>query len=261
MNKLPVKIMFVDIDWTIFDHTIEKFDLVSIEVLKKAQEAGILVYMSTARPWHSVMQLGLFDIFTPDGIITSNGSAIFSNDELIYGVEIPKDIVQNVCKEAKKHHMNVEITTPKSRYVISRRMEGIKKLYSTFFDVLPEYHKYDNSMTLTMLVVGPSKYDEYIKQYLRKDMYCFRFSDDGMDISCSPTEKGHAINLVLKHHNLSKDDAVSFGDSYLDLSMFNSTRYSVAVGNAEEKAKQSAMYVTDTVMDHGVGNFIKENII
>lgn len=258
MDKLPIKIMFVDIDWTIFDHTIEEFDYESLKMLQKVQEKGILVYISTARPYHSVEQLGLFKYFKPDGMITSNGSLIFNNDEIFYGVEIPKNIVKNVCKFAKVHHQNVEVVGEKNRYVISRRMKQLETLYSTFFDILPEYQEYDGKPIYTMLFAGPSKYDDEVLRLLEPGMFHYRFSELGMDISYSPTEKGNAINIILEHHGISKENSLSIGDSNLDISMFESTKYSIAVGNAQDCAKEKATMVADTVMNHGVAKILPE---
>lgn len=258
MSKLPIKIIFVDIDWTIFDQNKASFDIESMEVLKKAQENGYLVYIATARPYHSVMFLKLFDYITPDGMITSNGSAIFDNDNLIYGLEIPTKVVKNVCKVAVKHHMNVEITGPKSRFTYSKRMKHIEDLYKTFYDEIPQYQKFDGGPVITMMVAGPSKWDEEILAELPKTLFHYRFDELGMDISASPTQKGHAVEICLKNLGISKENALSIGDSDLDITMFQNTKYSIAVGNAKDHIKEKATFVADSLENHGVGKMLKE---
>ena len=61
-NKPDIKIIFVDIDWTIFDHDIHDWDYESIDVIKKIQNSGILIFLCTARPYDSILRMGLFDV-------------------------------------------------------------------------------------------------------------------------------------------------------------------------------------------------------
>ena len=84
--KSRVKIIFVDIDWTILDHSKfpAEFDLISIEALKNCQRNGIKVFLCSARPFHSIKQVKMLDLFSPDGIICSNGGLIIYEGEIIY---------------------------------------------------------------------------------------------------------------------------------------------------------------------------------
>ena len=75
-----IKIIFVDIDWTILNHDIHDWDYDSLAALKKAQEKGILIYLCTARPYDSVLNTGIFDYLKPDGIICTNGAVAFIKD-------------------------------------------------------------------------------------------------------------------------------------------------------------------------------------
>ena len=90
--KANIDIIFVDIDWTILDHSLSPkvFDLESIDALKKAQAQGVKVFLCSARPYHSVSQIGLYDIFTPDGSILCNGGLIIDKNKTIL-------FVLNVC--------------------------------------------------------------------------------------------------------------------------------------------------------------------
>ena len=99
MTLDDVKIIFVDFDWTIYDHDKVDFDYPSIEALKRAQEKGIKVFLATARSYDSLEHLKFFDLFQPDGMICCNGSVIFYHDEIIRTVFIPKEHIKEICKE------------------------------------------------------------------------------------------------------------------------------------------------------------------
>ena len=171
---------------------------------------------------------------------------------------IPKEHIEEICKEAVKHHCNVELTGPKHRYVISKRDNYLNKVYELFYDNKPECHKYDGKEICTMLFVGPSKYDEQMKAVLPKGMHFERFMDLGADMSFTEGNKGLAVDFVLNYLNLKKENSMSFGDSWLDVSMFEHTNYSVCLGNAKDEIKQKATIVADTISNSGVAKIIKE---
>ena len=76
------QIIFVDIDWTILNHHISDWDHESLNKLKELQSQGVLIYLNTARPYDSIVHTGLFDLFTPDGIVCTNGGVVFIKDKL-----------------------------------------------------------------------------------------------------------------------------------------------------------------------------------
>ena len=110
MHK-KIKIIFVDIDWTILNHKIHDWDHESLDALKEVQRKGIRVYLCTARPYDSIVHTGIFDIFTPDGIIATNGGVAFVKDEVIFSNEIPENVVKTVENVANRHDLVVEMST------------------------------------------------------------------------------------------------------------------------------------------------------
>ena len=78
-----IKIIFFDIDWTIYDHKVKSFNMKSLRAIKKAQKLGVKIFICTSRSYHSVETLGLFAYLNPDGLITSNGSLVIIDDEIV----------------------------------------------------------------------------------------------------------------------------------------------------------------------------------
>lgn len=78
---------------------------------------------------------------------------------------------------------------------------------------------------------------------------------DGLNIQLNPSptsihisqkgiDKGHAVREFLKMFGISKADAVGIGDSLLDVSLFNATAKSFAVGNSAKKIQKKATKTT-----------------
>lgn len=70
--------------------------------------------------------------------------------------------------------------------------------------------------------------------------------------------KATAIDLVLKHYGISKEDAYVFGDSSNDLSMFQYAVNCIAMGDHSPVLEPYISFVTKTVEDDGIAYAMKE---
>ena len=77
------------------------------------------------------------------------------------------------------------------------------------------------------------------------------------DIIPSDGGKEAGIDHVLAYYGISLDDAMCFGDGGNDITMLRHVPKSVAMGNANDKVKASASYVTSDVREDGIYNALK----
>ena len=61
--------------------------------------------------------------------------------------------------------------------------------------------------------------------------------------------------------NVQKETAVAVGDSNNDLPLFKGVGYKVAMGNATNELKAEADYITASVEDDGLAQFIEQKIL
>lgn len=78
------------------------------------------------------------------------------------------------------------------------------------------------------------------------------------DVADKLTSKGYGIQQFCKKLNIDIKDTISIGDDYNDVTMFNVTGYSVAMGNANEEVKACAKEVTLTNNEDGVAVFLEK---
>ena len=259
-----IKIIFVDIDWTILDHKVHEFDMPSIEALKKAQKNGIQVYLCTARPYLSVKQTGLLNLLKPNGIVCTNGAVAFINDKLLYSLNIPNDVVRETIKVCNRHNAVLEYCDEKMRYFNRKTNKYVDNYFSVYAEVVPEVKKYNNENVSAMLLMAPRKYDEKMKKELPKGLDYFRFDDFGVDIKWHEHDpnKGYGVINVLKELKINKENAMAIGDDYGDLDMFKEVGLSVSLENGKPEVKAKADYVTKAVDQSGVAYALKHfNII
>ncbi len=260
--KNDIKIIFVDIDWTIFDHSKKpsKFDKSSILALRRVQKKGVVVFLCTARPYHSVEQIRILKLFKPDGIIVANGGLIIYKDEIIYEAKMNQKEFEDLCDLASSLQVNVEGIRPYSCFIIAPKDKAMENLFGTYPEQIPPVEDYHNQEVIGCTLFAYKDLDEIIRPKLPKDFYYYRYHDYGVDVASIPHIKGDAIKIVLDKLNISKNNAMAIGDDYQDISMFENVEYSVAMENGKEEVKEAAKYITKTVTKHGVKHILKELI-
>ena len=78
------------------------------------------------------------------------------------------------------------------------------------------------------------------------------FRDQLGNYELIPFDSGKHIGIQKLNKVLNLDYHVVFGDGDNDYTMIRDAQYSVAMGNAEEKLKEIASYVTNNVDNDGV---------
>ena len=259
-----IKIIFVDIDWTLLDHSFHPpvFDKESIKALIKAQSNGVKIFFCTARPYHSVEQIKILDLIKPDGMVLANGGVIIYQDKIIYKNIISNDLFYPLCEATLSLGLTLEASETHSRFLISEPTDEVKELFSTFHEEMPEVKDYHNHEIITAMLFAHPEYDEKIKELIPKELSYYRFHNAGVDIVEKPNHKGIGVKYVLDYLNINKDEAMGIGDDYGDISMFHEVSISIAMGNAIEDVKKEAKYITKPINENGVKSaLIEYNVI
>lgn len=85
--------------------------------------------------------------------------------------------------------------------------------------------------------------------------------DTNIEITDKNANKGLALEAYAKEHNIKMEEVMAFGDSLNDYSMLSRDfGYTVAMGNAIDKIKKAAKYITNTNDEDGVACFVKKII-
>lgn len=256
--KQNYKIIFVDIDWTILNHRIHDWDYYSIDVLKLAQKKGILVYLCTARPYDSIVHTGLLDFFTPNGIICTNGGVTFINDECFFSNNIPIDIVKKTEEVARNNNLVVEMSSIRGRYFTDSANKWVDEYFKSYAETIPPVIQNKADEVSAMLLFAPEFMDEKLIKELPPEIRYYRFDLYGVDLCYYGNTKGVAINRVLEHLHIHKNEAIGCGDDYGDIPMFESVGTSIALGNGKEEVKQKATYVSDLIDNNGLGKLLEQ---
>jgi len=72
--------------------------------------------------------------------------------------------------------------------------------------------------------------------------------------------KGYALEKLMQHLGVKKNEVLAFGDYYNDLEMLNLVDFSFAMGNAQPKVKEIANYSTKSNDDFGVETILEKMV-
>lgn len=249
-----IKIIFFDIDHTLFDHQAGHFVTSSFKAMEKLQQKGTKIFLCTARPFRSMMWLGPFARLNFDGYIAVNGGLIAIEDKIIYKDLLEPNLIKKLISYAKERKLTLEIMTTKNAFFVTDESDISKQFMASWKETKPTFKLYENDEVTSALLF--SRDDETI--FLNTlNCYHHRFCDVGIDIYPHNLKKGEGIDIVLKALNISKNNAMAFGDDISDISMFEHVKYGIAMGNAKEDCKKKAYFVTKSISRNGVTYALK----
>lgn len=253
-NKPDIKIIFVDIDWTLYDHAHHCYEESGLKALKKAQKKGVKIILCTGRPYCSMKGVKAIDKTNPDGYICTNGGLAYCDGQFVLKNPIDKNIVYEIIDLAKQHHLTLELMPPNDAYLVNDESDIVVRFFENWVETKPRYDTYKGEEVCSMLLFATDEFDEEFKKF---PVYFYRFFSEGCDIYPYEYDKGIGVKRVLEHYGFSKDEAMAFGDDIPDIEMFNVVKYSVAMGNGRDEAKEKAFYVTDRIEEKGLKKALK----
>ena len=248
-----IKAAFFDIDNTLYDWKHKQWVQSGLDAVKSLKEKGIKVFLASARPLHSQIQFGAFNLGIKwDGYISSAGAIAFTKGRYVKKDLMDKKDVYKIIALANKLGLTMEVVTPKSRYLSAPANQYLTSYHGTYTDITPPVRHYNGGPCTGVLLFSPEEFDEEFRQALPNLLY-YRFHPSAVDVTPCEHLKGDAIAAILRYYGINDDEAISFGDDFQDISMKDHSLF-VAMGNGKEEVKDSADYVTDPIWEDGVHN-------
>ena len=87
---MDIKIIFIDFDWTIFDHRTYSINESTIEAIKQARNKGIKVIINTGRSYYSLLSKQVVRDLKVDGYVVNNEDGRYFMCNKIYFTDILK---------------------------------------------------------------------------------------------------------------------------------------------------------------------------
>ncbi len=258
MKKEDIKIIFTDIDMTLFSHRTKKVPQSAIDAIKKLRKKGIKVFLCSGRNFYLIRKTGILDIVELDGLITMNGANAIIGDKIIYKYPIPSDVVDSIIKFSKRLRFGLTLIEEKEGHInyIDDRVISAHEKYGTRFPQPRSYPDHYDRVVYQMIAFCDELDESLFLPHL-KNCKSARWDEYAVDIMLKDSDKAKGILAVLQYYNLKPENAMSLGDNPNDIEMLQFTGVSVAMGNAVKEVKEVADYVTDDIDKDGWANAMK----
>lgn len=248
-----IKAIFFDVDGTLLSFKTSSVPSKTIETLHKLKEKGIKLYIATGRGMEGLYVLGDFEF---DGYITLNGQCTYDKDKnIIIERFLDEEDVRTLLKEASIHNYACGFSSRKGKVFNMRNelVEDVHRMTGNDNQPVGDMDKLElDKQYMSMTFVNEEEEKELLKKL--HNVTSARWYPTFCDIMSYGSSKGKGIESFLEYSNLNKEEVMAFGDGGNDISMFEAVGISVAMGDGEDKLKEIASYITDSIDDDGITN-------
>ena len=271
-----IKAVFIDIDETLTNSQREVTEKTKLEI-KKCVENGVKIILTSGRSRREAMDFQE-QIGTSPYIVSSNGASAYDaeNEVEIYNERIDPQMVLQLIKHSRENGYRIKLNykdllvmneaaypDEKNKEVSYEELERVAVeeqvvqcvITSTDFEKMKIFRDYIKNECVGIAVANESKRFKNPDLKPSRNYYC--------DVASSKVSKGNAVKAVCEYFQIKPEEIVPIGDGENDLSMFELTPNSVAMGNSLPEIKEKANYVTASNDEDGVakvlGFIIKAN--
>ncbi|KIL52842.1 Cof-type HAD-IIB family hydrolase [Jeotgalibacillus campisalis] len=247
MESKNIKLIALDMDGTLLknDHTVSDY---TRKTIKEAQQKGVKVMVSTGRPLINCQEI-VESLELASYLITVNGSEIWDADlNLIDRTMIDVEHIDQMYRLAQQHETHYWSST----------VGGVWNKTTSFPQTLDEHE---------WLKFGFDIEDDAVRESIREELATNEFlevtnsSETNIEVNAAGINKAAAIRKVCDLLNITMDEVMTVGDSLNDLAMIKEAGVGVAMGNAQQKVKQEADWITETNEQDGVAKAIKKFVL
>lgn len=267
-----IKMIGLDLDGTLLNSKKELLPYTK-NVLAKALEAGIHVLVATGRPYTGIPE----ELRVFPGMryaLTSNGARILDTEtgEVLIEHLLPLENAKKALEIIRKYDTLQEVYFDGQGYADRSKLDNIGKYH---------HNPYMWEYVRTSRIAVPDIRDVIERENRDMDKLQALFADmderlaawkeleqqEGIvlvgslgyniEINAAGVNKGTGLVKLGELLGIRREEIMACGDGDNDVEMLREVGFGVAMGNAEEKAKAAADYITATNDEEGVAKAIE----
>ena len=268
---MDVKAIMCDVDGTLLNSQ-GIVSPMTVEMIKKAREKGILFGLSTGRDVHSVKTLlkswGIDGLV--DAIVGTGGAEIYDYTLQVEKSSFPLDgaLIQDVI-----HHfedMNVNFAIPDQGILYAPKDDEHIQMLSKADKVPYQVVNFDEFLkeprAKLIIICHPEDMDSVIERSktFSNEKYksaSLKTASELFEYMDPRVTKTHGLQEVMAMHGIDMKQLCTFGDADNDYDMTLHAGIGVVMANGSEKTKSVADYITDDHDHDGIGKFIEKYIL
>lgn len=265
---MAYEILVLDIDGTLTtsDKKITKETLDAIRIIQKR---GHKVVLASGRPTPGIYPVAdALEMSKYGGYILSfNGAKIIdcTTNEVIYQKVLPSELLPEIYASAVEFGTGL-ITYDNEQVLVAGEVDPYiqkeAKLNKLQYKQIPNFLEYVTFDVNKCLMTADPEYLAEVEQKMKERfagrLSIYRSEPYFLEVVPLNVDKADSLSQLLDYLNLSKEQMISCGDGFNDITMIEYAGMGVAMANAQQLVKDVADYITLSNDDNGVVHVINE---
>lgn len=267
-----IKLVAVDLDGTLFGRDHKSVSQRNVNALKKLSENNVKVVIASGRTYSQITNV-IKRVGVADYIVCSNGASVidvkgnviatdymeYEKWKKIYDILFENKIATEVYVDGKTYMDRCFDNSYYNKALKGDFIEELKSLIN-FCDNVTEALKDRGIEKLSAVYVPAEKQEALENRFKEMNMAVTSSIPFNMEINKWGVSKEKGLKMLCEKLGIMREEVMAFGDGNNDIEMLKWAGLSFAMGNADEKVKKSAKYVTETNENDGVAVEIEKLI-
>jgi Cof subfamily protein (haloacid dehalogenase superfamily) len=264
---LNYRLIAVDLDDSLLGSDLKISDA-NKRTLLTAQEKGVYVTIATGRMLDSAMPfVKELNISIP--VITYQGAFIKDtvNAKTLAKTPIPMEYTHRIIDQCKKDNLHAQVYMENDYYFehdneysqLYHRLSGIKG------HEVGDFKAFIKEEPIKILIIDqPERIAEAYRQFeelFGSQLQVTISKPNYLELTHIDATKGNALRQLGSMLGVKREEIIAIGDSFNDVTMIEYAGLGVAMGNAPDKVKALARYVTKGNDEDGVAEVVERFIL
>ena len=262
MNKLPFKVVAVDMDGTFmrdnqtFDH--KRFD----RILNQLRDQGGHFIVSSGCPYTRLRE-DFAGFLTRIDMIADNGSLLLQDNNIISTHLLTYKTTVDLIHFIQEHYpeSSVIVTGVDNSYTTVNASPDFKQKMSFYYPECVEVNDLLSTVSpngqVTKITLSYKKdfsaeLERKFNKHHAEKVHCTSSGFGLLDIVPYSVNKGSALQYFLRYFDAKPSELIAFGDGLNDTEMLKLAGYSYAMANGDPEIKKIAKYEAPSNNDDGV---------
>ena len=262
-----MSLVISDVDGTLIDDR-KVLTGRTIAAVEKLRDAKIPFTVTSARPPFGLkMIIDTLDLQLPIG--SFNGGIILNPDlEIIDRTVLPSEYIPEIISIIKSHGLDVWLSSDSHWYL--KDLNGVhvdhhQKTLQFEPTVVDNYEDIQDDI-IKIVGVGAdfaavAQCETATQEKFGNLLSATRSQSYYLDITHPNANKGSVVQRLSQRLSIPAAEIVTIGDNSNDVSMFEQSGISIAMGNASLEVQKKATYVTSTNQNEGFANAIENFVL
>ena len=245
---MTAKLFVTDMDGTLLNSE-RKISAGNKAAIQKAVAAGVIFTIATGRMYASALPFAQ-DLGVEVPIITYNGALIkTTGGEELFASYLEPELVKELLDFATEKNFYIQLYSEDKLYFRENndKAQAYQKACGVEGHAVGEELSHYTSKVPKMLIIGdnPEATDqaiEAVNQHFGERIVALKSAPTYMELIKPGVNKATAIHKLAEKFHIDSSEVLAIGDSTNDVTMLQAAAYGVAMGNANQAAREAANY-------------------